>query len=228
MLSRIRIILLSAFAAFCVTHLEAEPNRFESSIVKFEESDAQSMPPESAIVAVGSSSMRGWNKQIQEDLAPLTVIPRGFGGSQFSDVIHFYERVVLAYKPRAVLIYEGDNDVANGKSPEQIRDDFVHLVAICREKMPTLRFYVISVKPSIRRLEMWPQMVETNRLIAEVCATKPGLTYIDVAGPMLNDQGEPIPDIFLEDNLHMKRSGYEIWRDAVRPVVMEGEGPYEN
>ncbi|MDP7454994.1 MAG: hypothetical protein QGF62_00260, partial [Gammaproteobacteria bacterium] len=89
---------------------EIDPTRFEDAIARFEAADKVSPPPAGAIVLTGSSSIARWNNQAQAALAPLTVIPRGFGGSVMEDALYFLDRVALTYKPRAILIYEGDND----------------------------------------------------------------------------------------------------------------------
>ena len=91
-----------------------DPTRFEQQIQAFETTDQQAFPPQNAIVCTGSSSMRGWHDTIADDLAPLTVIPRGFGGSNMNDALHYADRIALAYKPRAIVVYEGDNDIAQG------------------------------------------------------------------------------------------------------------------
>ena len=101
-----------------------DPNRFEEAILHFESLDSITFPPENAIVCVGSSSMRGWTGTITKDLAPLTVIPRGFGGSNMNDALYFSDRIILKYKPRAIVLYEGDNDIALGISPEIILEKF--------------------------------------------------------------------------------------------------------
>ncbi len=200
------------------------PARFEKAIQAFEAADRQKPPPPGAVLCIGSSSIRGWHGAIAEDLAPIRVIPRGFGGSNMNDALHFADRIVLPYKPRAVVVYEGDNDVAGGIAPEKIADTFVALAAKIHKRLPATRIYFLSIKPSIRRWELWPQMQKANRLIAELCIEDKRLTYVDVAHGMLDD-GKPRKDIFLDDNLHMNRAGYVIWRDALRPILLEWELP---
>ena len=204
-----------------------DPARFEEQIASFEEADRHSFPSAGAVLCIGSSSMRGWHRTIREDLAPLTLIPRGFGGSNMNDVVHFADRVVLPYEPRAILLYEGDNDIAHGISPDTVIARFEELVSIVHSSFPEARFYALAVKPSIARWSMWPAMTGTNRLMRERCAKDERLTYIDIAAPMLNGKSEPRPEIFVEDNLHLNRRGYEIWRDAVRPVLVRAESGHE-
>lgn len=205
-----------------------DPQRFEKQILAFEEMDEQAAPPKGAIVGIGISSMRGWHDTIKEDLAPLTIIPRGFGGSNMNDALHYAERMVVAYQPRAVVVYEGDNDIAQGIAPAKIAETFRAFVAKVHAALPECRVYFLAIKPSIKRWQMWPQMVEANGLIAAECAKDDKLTYVDVATGMLASTGTPRAEIFKEDNLHMNRAGYVIWRDALRPILHSGELQYES
>lgn len=204
-----------------------DPRRFEKAIKKFEKQDEKNPPPAGAILCIGSSSMRGWHRTIRADLAPLTVIPRGFGGSTMHDVIHFADRVVLPYKPRAIVVYEGDNDAAAGVSAEGIRDAFAAFVGKVREELPETRFYFLAIKPSISRWKIWPRMKKANALIRRDCEKDKKLTFVDIAAPMLGPDGRPRKDIFKSDNLHMNRKGYEIWRDVLRPILLKKEGACE-
>lgn len=203
------------------------PTRFESSIRAFEKQDKVTTPPADAIVCTGSSSMRKWHGTIHEDLSPLTVIARGFGGSTMNDLLHYCDRVIIRYQPRAVVIYEGDNDTAAKVSPEKIRDTFIKLAKKIHHKLPKTRIYFLAIKPSVARKRLWPAAKRTNELIAAVCARDKRMTYVDVASPMFDNKGELRQDIFIKDMLHMNRQGYEIWRAVVRPILLERELQFE-
>lgn len=204
-----------------------DPKRFEKDIQRFEAEDKKNPPPRGAIACVGSSSMRGWHKTIKDDLAPLTLIPRGFGGSNMNDALHYADRILLPYKPRAVVLYEGDNDTAQGITPEKIAATFQELVDKIRGELPECRVYFLAIKPSISRWHMWPRMNEANELIAAKCKEDKRLTFVDVASGMLDSEGNPKKAIFKKDNLHMNRDGYVIWRDALRPILIESELQFE-
>ncbi|MCF7669288.1 MAG: hypothetical protein K9N48_05885 [Verrucomicrobia bacterium] len=204
-----------------------DPRRFEKDIQAFKNADKTQNPPNGAIVCIGSSSMRGWHDNIKSDLSPLTIIPRGFGGSNMNDALYYADEIVIPYKPRAVVVYEGDNDIAQGIAPERIRDTFITFVDKIHAHYPGARVYFISIKPSPSRWELWQEMKQANKLIAEVCSNAELLTYIDVASEMLDSEGEPKADIFLEDELHMNRKGYLIWRTVLRPILLEKEISFE-
>jgi len=125
------------------------------------------------------------------------------------------------------MVYEGDNDIAAKIPPEGVLAAYRAMAAKIHAADPDTRIYVISIKPSISRWEMWPGMEAANALLKAECESDDRMHYIDVATPMLGSDGKPLPDIFLKDNLHMNRKGYDIWREAVRPVLMEHEARYE-
>ena len=204
-----------------------DPKRFDEDIQRLEAEDKRHPPHQEAIVFVGSSSIRGWHNTIKDDLAPLTVIPRGFGGSNMNDALHYADRIVLPYRPRAIVLYEGDNDTVQGISPKQIADTFQQFVDKVHEELPQCRIYFLSIKPSVSRWHLWPKMKEANSLIATKCTQDKRLTFVDVASAMLNEEGTPKKTIFKQDNLHMTRDGYVIWRDVLRPVLTKAELRFE-
>jgi lysophospholipase L1-like esterase len=220
--------ILTGCAALSRTHPPyPDPLRFSSEIAAFEKQDREAMPPAGAVVCVGSSSMRMWHDRIRQDLAPLTIIPRGFGGSTMNDLLVYLDRIVLAYHSRAVVIYEGDNDAVLGIKPAAVRDTFQKIVARIHQKQPEARVYVLSVKPSASRWPLWPQIRETNALLERECKRDPRLTYVDVASPLLDETGHPGKQYFLGDNLHLNAKGYDRWRDTLRPILLKAEQPFE-
>ena len=178
-------------------------------------------------MCIGSSSIRYWHDTLADDLQPLTLIPRGFGGSTLLDVLFYSSRVVTPYRPRAILLYEGDNDVSGGISAARVKATFEQFVEVVRATLPETRLYVLSLKPSPARWHRWPVMNETNDRLRQTCADDPLLDYIDIASPMLGSDGLPLPGIFLEDQLHLNRRGYDIWTREVRKVMVKQETAHE-
>lgn len=202
-----------------------DPTFFEPDIRAFEASDRVSPPEPGGIVFVGSSSIRFWST-LAEDMAPLPVIRRGFGGSQLSHVAHFAHRIVTPYRPSAVVVYAGDNDLAErtGKTAEVVLADFQELVRKIREESPQARIYFLTIKPSKLRWARWPEMARANALIEAWCAGDPLLETIDVATPLLGPDGAPRDDVFRLDGLHLNQVGYRAWTETVKPILLrDGE-----
>jgi len=206
-----------------------DPERFRTAIEVFEIEDRKAPPPSGAIVGTGSSSMRFWSvgDRFASDLSPLTVINRGFGGSVIHDVETFLEPLVLKHQPRAVLIYEGDNDVAEGVSVNDILASYDRVQSRLDQSLAPPRVYWLAVKPSLARWSLWPLMQAVNEGLRERASQHPRITFVDVATPMLNEQGMPREEIFVADGLHMNAKGYDLWREALRPVLLQAELEFE-
>jgi lysophospholipase L1-like esterase len=205
-----------------------DPLRFTAEIEAFEKEDKATPPPKDAIVVTGASSIRRWHPTIKEDLAPLTIIPRGFGGSTMEDALYWLDRVALVYKPRAIVVYEGDNDTGRYQvPPAKIAEQFVGIVKKIHAALPKTRIYVIGIKPSVSRWEVWPVSVKANELLKAIAAKDDLVDYIDVATTMLQPDGHVMTDIFVEDNLHLNPKGYRIWTAAVRAVLIPAEQKHE-
>jgi lysophospholipase L1-like esterase len=203
--------------------------RFEKDILEFERQDRLNPPPQGAIVLTGSSSIARWNGQAPAALAPLTVIPRGFGGSVMHDLLHYLDRVALAYKPRAILIYEGDNDTG-GNPPianEAILGDLRQIIARIHAALPHTRIYILSIKPSILRRARWSVAQEVNAGFRKLAAGDPLVYYVDVAASLLNKDGTVMTDIFVADNLHLNDLGNAIWGAAIKAALMPAEARAE-
>lgn len=206
---------------------EPDPARFASAIAEFQAADAANPPPKGAIVCTGSSSMRMWHPRIKDDLPGLTLLPRGFGGSHYTDLIYHLEALVFKYQPRALLLYEGDNDANYGKTPERIFQDFKFLAEQCRKQFPDLRLYIIGAKPSIARWAIAEQMQRSNAMIHDYCRANLGFTYIDVWSQLLDSDGQVRPELFMEDKLHLNSAGYDRWTAAIAPVLLGNEAALE-
>ena len=194
---------------------------------RFERQDRLDPQAEGAIVLTGSSSIARWNDQAVAALAPLTVIPRGFGGSVMGDVLYHLERVALRYKPRAILIYEGDNDTSYGIPENKILGQLKEIIAKIHDQLPAARIYVMSVKPSVLRQNVWSNAQKVNWGYEAIAKNDPLVYYIDAASPFLKANGSVMTDIFVDDNLHLNDMGNLIWGSTIRAALMPQEARYE-
>jgi lysophospholipase L1-like esterase len=194
------------------------PTRFEADIRAFEAADRANPPPMGGIVFVGSSSIKNWTN-VAADFPGLPVLNRGFGGSTLADVVYYADRIVLPYRPRLVVLYAGDNDLVEGRTPERILTDYRAFVARLRAALPAARLGFVSIKPSPSRRGYMDRARETNRRIRAEIARDSLQAYVDVFTPMLSTRGQPRPELFLADSLHLTRAGYLLWRALLAPVV---------
>jgi lysophospholipase L1-like esterase len=216
------LLVLAAVAQFGraeaqVARAEESFRRWEKAIAAFEERDRESPPPPHAMLFVGSSSIVRWD--LKHAFPEIATINRGFGGSQIADSTHFADRIIVPAQPRTIVFYAGDNDLAAGRSPEQVRDDFHSFVATVRRALPETKIIFIGIKPSPARWSLVEQQKEANRLIEADCQSDPRLVFIDTFPAMLGDDDRPRPGLFQPDNLHLNARGYVLWNALLKPAL---------
>lgn len=200
----------------------ADPARWEPEIQRFEAADRARRPEPGGTVFTGSSSIRLWTT-LETDFPGTRIVNRGFGGSELSDVVQHADRLILRYRPRLVMVYAGDNDIANGKTPERVLADFQALVRRVHRDLPDTRVGFISIKPSPARWHLSPAMRRANELIRDFAARDSRLLFVDVFTPMLASDGLPRDELYVQDRLHMTPRGYEIWKSVVGPYLSAAE-----
>lgn len=193
--------------------------KWKGEMDKFAKKDQENPVKPGGVVFVGSSSIRMWD--LDKSFPKLSGLNRGFGGSRLEDSVYYADRIILPYKPRTVVVYAGDNDVAAGYTPEQIHEDFQEFVATIREELPKTKILYIAVKPSLSRWKLIEEVRGTNKLIAEECAKTENCEFIDIDAPMLGEDGKPRPELFKKDGLHMTDEGYAVWAKELEPHLKD-------
>ncbi|MBL9133663.1 MAG: hypothetical protein JNG86_20805 [Verrucomicrobiaceae bacterium] len=192
--------------------------KWQKEIAAIEKRYAENPAPKSPIIFIGSSSIRMW-KTLAEDFPGKPVLNHGFGGSEVFDSLNYAHRLVLPFQPRQIVMYAGGNDLNSGKKAERVFSDFQAFTARIHAALPKTKICYISSAPNPKR---WSQIAETrklNTLVKDFCATDSLLKFIDVHPVMLGANGEPKPDIFLDDKLHMNAKGYALWKEVVGPEL---------
>ena len=187
---------------------------------KYQDGDEKSPPPKGGILFAGSSSIQKWTS-LTNDFKPLQVLNRGVGGSVVADWVKFVPQLVNPYKPKVIVFYAGDNDIAAKKTPEQVTKDFVAFSTEVKKHNPDVKMFFISLKPSVKRELLWPKMVQTNTMVQQYCKSTTWIQFVDISAPMLNN-GKPIPELFGPDKLHMNATGYAIWTRIMKPKLAGG------
>lgn len=206
-------------ASFAAGPPPAVVARWGDSLAAFERSDKASPPAPGGVLFVGSSSIRLW-PQLPDDFRQVKVINRGFGGSTMADCSLLAPQLVVQYRPRHVIVYAGDNDLAEGRTPQQVLESFQDFVRTVRAELPDAKISYISVKPSPLRASLMERAREVNGLVSRFLAELPNASYIDVFTPMLDGEGRPRADLYGPDRLHMNAAGYALWKQLVATHIL--------
>lgn len=205
---------------FQIPQLKAQdPTRFESAIQKFEAMDKANPVEPGAVLFVGSSSIVGW-KDVAEQFPNYPVLNRGFGGSQFSDLLYYADRVIFPYQPSKIFVYEGDNDISAGKSTKTILKEAKKLRKRIKKKLgAAVPVIFISPKPSVARWNLKKEYEVTNAALKAYTEKTANTEYADVWTPAIGADGKVFTHIFVEDNLHMNAEGYKIWKAVIKTFL---------
>lgn len=200
----------------------AQKPAFYDDIQKFKHADSVKPAQQNAILFVGSSSFTKWT-DVQDYFPYCTIINRGFGGSRLLDVITYADDIIFPYHPKQIVIYCGENDLAYADtvSAQTVASRFSTLFDIIRSLWDTIPIAFISLKPSPSRENLMPKMMEANTGIKSFLVTKKNTAFIDVYSKMLTADGKLIPEIYIEDKLHMNAKGYAIWQKAIAPYLLK-------
>jgi len=210
-MNKILLFLLLSFGVFA-------QNRFEKEIVAYEKQDSVALPAKGMKLFIGSSSFRLW-KSFDADTKGMNAFNRGFGGSTLKDALYYFDRMVVKYQPSWVFMYEGDNDLASGTSPEEIAAQFEEFSGRLAKQVPGAKLVFVSVRPSLAREAMKAKQQDLNQRIAAISAKKKGNYVIDMHSPFYNVDGSLMQDIFVADKLHLNEKGYAIFAKQIQNFV---------
>lgn len=197
---------------------ERDSSRWQPDIRAFEAADKTNPPPRNAIEFIGSSSIRRWTNTPAQ-FPEHKIFNRGFGGSHLADSVAFVDRILTPYRLKLVVLYAGDNDIAAGKSPEDVFADFKEFVRKVHSGLPQTRIAFISIKPCPAREKYLDEVKTANRMIKEFISTDDLLTYVDVFTSSLAKDGKPRADLYIKDGLHPNDAGYRLWAAMLKPVL---------
>ena len=197
--------------------MQAKPAEWEKEIAAFEAEDRKRFPRPGGIVFVGSSTIRKW-ESLSRDFPGYPILNRGFGGSQIPDSTHFAPRILVPYKPRQIVLFAGTNDINAKRTPRQVALDFSDFLLTIRSLLPRTHLSFIELTSSPSRWAQRDAVIETNRIIQQLCQRN-GVDFIPVREKLFGPTGQPRPELFIADKLHLNADGYRILAEAVRPFL---------
>ena len=216
------VVLVFAFPGFFRAADEAAKRweQYEPSFQAFAELDRANPPELGGILFVGSSIFRQWTT-VAEQMAPLPVLNRAFGGSRTGDQLARFDQLVPRYAPKVIVYYCGSNDIKAkpADAPDKIFTRFREFSERVREKFPATGLIYVSATRSPDRVERWEHVDHYNALARAYCAATPGRTFVDVNPALVDAKGHPRLDLYLDDKLHFHPPAYVAFTAIIKPVL---------
>jgi zinc D-Ala-D-Ala dipeptidase len=221
-LEEIRAMLAPAMTRLAIMAGEQalDPDFWESTIADFEAQDRRAPPPAGAVVFTGSSSITWWTT-LEQDMAPMPVINRGFGGSKIGDVARYAGRTVVPHRPGAVVLFAGTNDIAepNPATAEAVFSGYRAFLDNVLTPLPETHIYYVGITPTPARWPLWPVAEAANRLIRAHAAGDPRLHYINMTEQFLGPDGQANHRLYQPDGVHPNALGYQRWTATIKPIL---------
>lgn len=218
MYNKLVVILYFVFSFEVKSQEYPDPKRFYNEIKSELEESPFKKSDKPLIVFSGSSSIRFWI-DLDKDFIEYDILNRGFGGSIFSDLNYFINELIIKHNPDLIVLYEGDNDIAFNIPTKYIYDDFKKSYELIRKKNENVPIIYIAPKPSPARWDKKNKYDELNNLIKEFCKMKQKTYYFDTWSIMIDNEGNIPKKYFWTDMLHMNKSGYQIWKKNLKPLI---------
>jgi len=213
-------LLVLIFNAFILCSAQEKP--FAEDIKKFQNYDKVNAPQKDIILFIGSSTFTIWGDETRKDFNNDKIVNRAFGGSTLLDVIGYEKEIIYAYQPKKIVIYCGENDIANEfpkVEGEEVFKRFKKLYQDIRLKFPTIPVVYMSMKPSPSRWEMRAKMIDANQRIEKYLKKQSNSHFVNIWNKLLDESGKPNASLYLEDQLHLNKIGYEILTKELYPYV---------
>lgn len=197
---------------------KGDPRRYEKDIQAFLDADKAAPPQKGQILFVGSSIFRLW-KNLKEQMAPLPVFNRAYGGSRTADILFYMDQVVLPYEPKIIVYYCGSNDINADIPPETIAARFQEFTDRVHARLPKTKIFYVSINKAPQKMERWDWVDDANRRIKTFCEKQPMLGFIDVNPALFDKDGKPRLEIYLPDKLHFQEPAYAEFTRIIKPVI---------
>jgi hypothetical protein len=194
---------------------------YEHSFQEFAAVDRALPPEKGGILFVGSSIFSHW-KTVGEQMAPLPVLNRAFGGSRTADQLALFDQLITVYAPKIVVYYCGSNDLKAGIAPEDPPSIFARFRAFAEKvqaTQPGTSLVYVSATRSPDRVARWEQVDHYNALVRAYCTATPHHTFIDSNPALVDTEGHPRLELYVADKLHFKPAAYVVFTALIKPVL---------
>ena len=202
-----------------------DPRVWDNVIAAFEANDKTHAPPQNAVLFLGDSSIRLWDT-LGNDMQPLTVFSRGFGGAKIIDLSYYVNRIVSPYQPTAIVVYIGSNDFTTAygntaKTLAQVKPLYLQLLDRLNGAAPDARLFIVALKPTIQNWANWPSLIEANQFLQSLAAQRDNVFFVDANAGLLTAEAVPDADLLLSDGRHHNDQGYQVWGAAIKALLMD-------
>ncbi|WP_343330159.1 GDSL-type esterase/lipase family protein [Polaribacter staleyi] len=182
---------------------------FHSDLERLE-NQIQNLDYKPRMIFYGSSTITLWNEltTIFKEHHPVNL---GFGGATLAACTWFFDRIFKNIEEiDAIIIYAGDNDLGEGRHPEEVLLYLENLLLKIRTKYGNVKCTCISIKPSVARNHLLESIHFTNKNTERLMSKDDNFHFVNIYDDLLDRNGKANGKYFKEDGLHFNSQGYQI------------------
>ena len=182
------------------------------------------------LVLLGDSIMHFWEKYHPVSWGKLVagrkVLNLGYGGDRTETVIWRVEHGELdGYEAKAVALMIGTNNNSfEATDPANVAKGVIKIVGMIREHQPKAKIVLMPIFPrgvsadSKRHAEPRARNDKTNEILECFARENKDIVWLDFNAKFLDASGW-VPKRLMADEIHPTDEGYDIWMDAMLPVL---------
>jgi len=159
------------------------------------------------------------------------IVNHGFGTSSADDLLYYYHRMVLPYKPRALVLATFANDIGYGYGVKDIMEIQARIIQWAQADFPGIRVYCFNSMPTLKNKGQKNVSTrarkEYNEYLEIFCNRTENCIYVPLEKQAflyekeedIGDYDKVREDIFVEDQVHLNPHGYAMFMDFVRELL---------
>lgn len=180
-------------------------------------------PKDAPLVFVGDSITEGWGNNAVWQKHYSKALNLGIGGDTTQNVLWRLENgEVDGLAPKAVVVMIGTNNFGlHGDQPKDVVRGVAAVVQTVRKKLPKAKVLLLGIFPrdANPKAGIRESLKKVNAEIATL-DDKRSVRFLDIGAKFLAQDGSIAKEI-MPDALHLSEKGYEIWAEAMNPLLSE-------
>ncbi|MCS7167699.1 MAG: GDSL-type esterase/lipase family protein [Gemmatales bacterium] len=176
----------------------------------------------------GHSPQAPGAKIFAREFVPLQAANFGIGGDRTQHVLWRIQNGALdGIQPKVVMLLIGTNNTnGNDNTAEEIAEGITAIVREIHKRSPKTKILLLGIFPRGKdpndpaTKTQREKIARVNQIIAKLDDGGKTVKYLDIGHLFIRPDGHISPDL-MPDYLHLSEKGYELWAQAVKPIILE-------
>jgi (4-O-methyl)-D-glucuronate---lignin esterase len=153
----------------------------------------------------------------------------GWGGDRIEHILWRLENGELdGVNPKVIVVLAGTNNVGSQAGDaakiDNITAGVARLVEVCRAKAADATIVLTAIFPRNDNMAVVPEIARINANLAKLADGK-RVRFVNINDRLADKDGRLLEGMMNADKLHPTLKGYQVWADALKPILRDVLGP---